>query len=93
MALTPQQKKLITWGSHEKCMTPDCDEITQHKTGTCNKCRTHRCTDCGKGFISSVAGIPAKPRCAQCVRIKAKPDRWEADAMEYFTVKELEMGK
>lgn len=87
MALTPQQRQLLTWGSHERCMTEECEEITQHKTGKCNKCRTHRCSACGSGFVSTSSIMPQKPKCALCSRAKKKFDRFEPDEEEFFKVR------
>lgn len=71
-------------------MSKDCDEITQHKTGKCEKCRTYRCIECGRGVISSAPTMSRNPRCTLCARTKKlKVDRLEPDEDEYFQLNQV----
>lgn len=92
--LTPQKKNLINYGTYEKCLNTDCEEITQHKTGKCQKCRTYQCSVCKKGFISSAVAVPQKPKCALCARTRPKSEMCEPDIDECHEVKgDLKNGK
>lgn len=59
-------------GIYDSCLTENCENQTQHKSGLCEKCRTFKCVACGKEYTaqnSLTSGV--KPRCAWC-KVKGK---------------------
>lgn len=52
------------------CIKENCSEMSAHKTGLCEKCRTHICICCGSQFISVRNLGKLKKKCSFCRRVK-----------------------
>lgn len=62
--------------NHAVCLSDRCRQLTGHKSGYCEKCRTAQCPKCKKVYMSSRGKPGTRDICSSCRKYKKVGSDW-----------------